>query len=83
VAVVVGVCLLRLKIGQMTLRSKHLSALESSVANHPDVKLIFGDATMQVPLEQTPASMAESDVDQTLKPWTTRKMCLSPPLAAN
>jgi len=39
-----------LQIGQMTLRSKHLSALESKVANHCDVKLIFGDATMQASL---------------------------------
>ena len=39
-----------LMIGQMTLRSKHLQALESNVANHPDVKLIFGDSTMQASL---------------------------------
>lgn len=36
-----------LMIGQMTLRSKHLQALEVAIANHPDVKLIFGDSTMQ------------------------------------
>jgi hypothetical protein len=38
-------------MGQMTLRSKHLSALQSDIANHPDVKYIFGDATIQVALE--------------------------------
>jgi len=43
-------CEIDVQIGQMTLRSKHLSALESAVANHPDVKLIFGDATMQASL---------------------------------
>lgn len=39
-----------LQIGQMTLRSKHLQALRSTVANHPDVKLIFGENTMQASL---------------------------------
>ena len=37
-----------LQIGQMTLRSKHLQALNSKLASHPDVKLIFGEQTMQV-----------------------------------
>ena len=37
-----------LQIGQMTLRSKHLQALASKLASHPDVKLIFGEHTMQV-----------------------------------
>ena len=41
---------LDLQIGQMTLRSKHLQALSSDVANHPDVKLIFGENTMQASL---------------------------------
>jgi hypothetical protein len=36
------------QISQMTLRSKHLSALETEVANHQDVIEVFGDATMQV-----------------------------------
>ena len=35
------------QVGQMTLRSKHLSALSSDIANHRDVLHIFGDATMQ------------------------------------
>jgi thiol-disulfide isomerase/thioredoxin len=39
-----------LQIGQMTLRSKHLQALESNIANHPDVKHLFGDSTMQASL---------------------------------
>ena len=39
-----------IQIGQMTLRSKHLQALNSNVANHPDVKLIFGESTMQASL---------------------------------
>lgn len=34
------------QVGQMTLRSKHLSALPSDVANREDVQEIFGDATM-------------------------------------
>lgn len=38
------------QMGQMTLRSKHLSALDSNIANHPDVTLIFGDSTMQASL---------------------------------
>ena len=41
---------MNVQIGQMTLRSRHLSALETDVANHPDVKLVFGDATMQASL---------------------------------
>lgn len=41
---------LDLQIGQMTLRSKHLSALPSDVANHPDMRRIFGTATMQASL---------------------------------
>ena len=41
------------QLGQMTLRSKHLSALTSDVANHPDVNLIFGDATIQASLIST------------------------------
>jgi len=39
-----------IQLGQMTLRSKHLAALPSDVANHPDVNFIFGDATMQASL---------------------------------
>lgn len=38
------------QVGQLTLRSKHLSALKSDVANHPDVIAIFGDATIQASL---------------------------------
>jgi hypothetical protein len=41
---------LDLQIGQMTLRSKHLAALETDVAGFPDVKRIFGDSTMQASL---------------------------------
>ena len=36
--------------GQMTLRAKHLTALDSQIANQPDVSLVFGDATMQASL---------------------------------
>eukprot|EP00808_Paulinella_micropora_P008730 g77250.t1 len=39
-----------LQIGQMTLRSRHLSALPSNVASHPDVKMLFGDQTIQASL---------------------------------
>jgi maleate cis-trans isomerase len=35
------------QIGQMTLRSKHLEALDKNISNHPDVAMIFGDATIQ------------------------------------
>lgn len=35
---------------QMTLRSKHLSALHTDIANHLDVKMIFGETTMQASL---------------------------------
>lgn len=38
------------QIGQMTLRSKHLMALDSKIANQPDVGLIFGESTMQASL---------------------------------
>ena len=38
------------QVGQMTLRSKHLSALLPDIANHPDVNMIFGDATIQASL---------------------------------
>ena len=41
------------QIGQMTLRSKHLAALPSDVANHPDVLSIFGDVTIQASLIQS------------------------------
>lgn len=42
------------QLGQLTLKSKHLQALTGPVANHPDVKMIFGDATMQTSvLERT------------------------------
>ena len=39
-----------LQLCQMTLNSKHLQSLASAIANHPDVKNIFGDATMQASL---------------------------------
>ena len=39
-----------LQIGQLTLRSKHLTALDSKIANLPDVSMIFGDSTMQASL---------------------------------
>lgn len=38
------------QLGQMTLRSKHLAALESEIANHPDVTMVFGDSTIQASL---------------------------------
>ena len=34
-------------IGQLTLRSRHLTALQSDIANHPDTKCIFGESTIQ------------------------------------
>lgn len=37
-------------LGQMTLRSKHLAALQHDIASHPDILHIFGDATIQVSL---------------------------------
>ena len=36
------------QIGQMTLRSRHLSALSADIANQPDVLHVFGDSTIQV-----------------------------------
>jgi hypothetical protein len=39
-----------LQIGQMTLRSKHLAALDAQVASMRDVKAIFGDSTIQASL---------------------------------
>jgi hypothetical protein len=39
-----------LQLGQMTLRSKHLAALPTDIANHPDMSAIFGDATIQASL---------------------------------
>ena len=41
------------QIGQMTLRSKHLAALITEIANHPDVQLIFGETTMQASLVES------------------------------
>lgn len=41
------------QLGQMTLRSKHLSALIPDVANHPDCVSQFGDATIQASLIAT------------------------------
>eukprot|EP00957_Ditylum_brightwellii_P153349 11671521-Ditylum_brightwellii.AAC.1 len=39
-----------MQIGQMTLRAKHLEALETRIANDLDVKSLLGDATMQASL---------------------------------
>ena len=39
-----------LQIGQMTLRSRHLAALPEAVAKDQDVRLIFGETTMQASL---------------------------------
>ena len=39
-----------LQLGQMTLRAKHLAALESEVANRPQVRELFGESTMQASL---------------------------------
>ena len=39
-----------LQLGQMTLRSKHLAALDSEVANKPQVREVFGESTMQASL---------------------------------
>jgi hypothetical protein len=36
------------QLGQMTLRSRHLSALNTTIANHPDVKLIFGVLQLEI-----------------------------------
>jgi len=41
---------LDLQIGQMTLRSKHLSALPEDISGHPDVRDLFGTSTMQASL---------------------------------
>ena len=41
-----------LNIGQMTLRSMHLMALDSNIANQPDVSMIFGQSTMQASLTE-------------------------------
>ena len=38
------------QIAQLTLRAAHLSALKSQVATHRDVRLVFGDRTMQASL---------------------------------
>ena len=37
-----------LQLGQMTLRSKHLTALEPEIANKNDIREVFGEQTMQV-----------------------------------
>jgi hypothetical protein len=42
-----------LQLGQMTLRSKHLAALIPDIANHTDVNMIFGDATIQASLVES------------------------------
>jgi len=38
------------QIAQLTLRAAHLSALKTQVATHRDVRLVFGDRTMQASL---------------------------------
>ena len=35
-------------IGQLTLRSRHLAALETDIPNHPDAKCIFGEKYPQI-----------------------------------
>ena len=45
-----------IQLGQMTLRSRHLSALTTRVADHSDVKLILGDSTIQASLISTAES---------------------------
>ena len=42
-----------LQLGQMTLRSRHLSALPPSIAGHADVVELFGDATIQASTIET------------------------------
>lgn len=37
-----------LQLGQMTLRSKHLAALEPEIANKMDIRDVFGEQTAQV-----------------------------------
>jgi len=39
-----------LQLGQMTLRAKHLAALDTDVANMPQVREVFGESTMQASL---------------------------------
>lgn len=39
-----------LQLGQMTLRAKHLAALDTEVANMPQVREVFGESTMQASL---------------------------------
>ena len=41
-----------LMIGQLTLRGKHLAALESNVAGYRDVRVVFGDAAIQASLSE-------------------------------
>ena len=40
------------QIGQLTLRGKHLAALESAVAGYRDVRVVFGDAAIQASLSE-------------------------------
>ena len=70
-----------IQIGQMTLRSRHLSALETQVANHPDAKEIFGDATIQASLLEKAENRRMFHlvgVNHELHCWTGHRFC--PPL---
>lgn len=63
-----------LQIGQMTLRSKHLTALDSSIANQPDVSLIFGNSTMQASLVEKAQNRQRYNLvgkDHDLEYWPT------------
>lgn len=63
-----------LQIGQMTLRSKHLTALDSTIANHRDVSLIFGDSTMQASLVEKAENRQRYNLvgkDHDLEYWPT------------
>ena len=71
-----------IQMGQMTLRSKHLSALPSEVASNFDVLQIFGDATIQASvLEQAEhrSRYRLVGLEHELEHWKTgHNMC--PPL---
>ena len=71
-----------LQVGQMTLRSKHLAALIPDIANNEDVKLIFGDATIQASLIESAEHRQRYrlvGLSHELEHWPTVH-CVCPPL---
>lgn len=70
-----------LQLGQMTLRSRHLSALPPTIAGHADVVELFGDATIQASTIETAQHRAKYHLvglGHEVHNWSTPHTCCSP-----